>query len=161
MSGCTPSLYITSLKNGILVHLKWHLFLFIFKFSWWQVCITCPGLLSWSLLSTSYPTMRMPYAMSNILGRPLKISSIFLWNMSPSGATPKGSLVNLYLLHSHADMKILYYILGWDTTNWHYLWSCSAHKSGVFAVMSLWLVHIKECLVCQNMPNHHTSTYCQ
>ena len=43
----------------------------------------------------------MSYAIPNTLGRVFNISSIFLWNMSPAGATLNGNLENLYVLNWH------------------------------------------------------------
>ena len=40
-SCCIIWLDTISLKNGTLLHLKWHLFLFNFRFSWWQICMIC------------------------------------------------------------------------------------------------------------------------
>ena len=55
--GCNPSLEITYPKNGTLVHLKWDLLLFSFRFSQWHICIICLRVQSWYLLSGSYPTI--------------------------------------------------------------------------------------------------------
>ena len=45
--------------------------------------------------------------MPNTFGMSLKISSIFLWNMLPAGATPTGS--HLYLYHSNWHANIVKY----------------------------------------------------
>ena len=67
----------------------------------------------------TYPTVEMSSAMPDTYGRPLKISLIFFWNMSPAGAT-----ANLNLPHLDANMvkyEDLYHILGCNTLNWHQL----------------------------------------
>ena len=69
-SSSTQHLDIISPKGGLLVHSKWYLFLFYF------------------LMSSAIP---------NTFVKSLKISSIFCWNISPAGATPNGSLVDLSL----------------------------------------------------------------
>ena len=52
-----------------------------------------PGILC-DITSVSQPINRMSSAMTNVLVSPLKILSIFCWNMSPAGARSKCSLVN-------------------------------------------------------------------
>ena len=43
------------------------------------------------------PTVKMSSPIPNINGRPLKILSIFHWNMSPADAILNSTLVSLYL----------------------------------------------------------------
>ena len=74
--GCTPSGYHLS-KGWYFVHLKWHLFLFNFKFSWWHSCITFLRVLSWFLIWALCPTLTMWSSMPNRFVRSLKISLIF------------------------------------------------------------------------------------
>ena len=78
------------------------LFIFGLKFSWWHICITCFGFLSWSLPLASYPTIKMSSAIPNTFGRSLNISLILSQSISPASATPNSSLVNLYLLNWHS-----------------------------------------------------------
>ena len=47
--------------------------------------------------SLFYPTTNASSAMPNTCGRPLNISSIFLWNMLPAGAAPYDSPTYLNL----------------------------------------------------------------
>ena len=94
-----PFLHMTIPQNGILVHLKWYLFLFNLNFLSW---------ISASLVPDEY------------IGRPFNMSAIFLWSMSHAGATPKGSQVSLYLLNGHANVvkyQESYHIPGCDTLN--------------------------------------------
>ena len=74
-SGCTPSLDTTSPKNSLLVHLKWLLFLFIFKFPWWHISITYFRILSLTLPNTLHPTVKMSSAIP--FGRSSVILSVF------------------------------------------------------------------------------------
>ena len=60
--------------------------------------------------------------MPKILGRSLRILSIFHWNMSPIGTTLNGSLVNLYLPYWHANVVTYdasYGVLGYDKSSFH------------------------------------------
>ena len=95
---------MTSQKNGIDVHLKWHLSLFSFRFTCRHICSTLCSVSSWSLPSMSYPTTKISPAMSNTIGKSLNISSVFLWNISPAGAAPKGNLFYQYLPNCHANV---------------------------------------------------------
>ena len=60
--------------------------------------------------------------------------------------------------HRKFGEKTWYPLLAWWKSRW---WECSpTHKNaGVCAIMSIWLVHIKEHVDHWNMPNHHTSTW--
>ena len=95
------------LKNGILVDMKRNLFLFNVKFVQWHICITFLRVLLWSLPSTSYCTIRMSSGKSNTFGRPLNNSLVFPWNMSPTGATPKGSIL------FNVDLRCISHLSAW------------------------------------------------
>ena len=103
MSACTQFLKITSLKNGMDVHLKWHLSLFSFRLILLHLCSTFHIVSSWSLPSSSYPTTIMLSTTPNTLGVSLSNLSIFHWNMSPAGAAPNGSCLYLYLSNWHEN----------------------------------------------------------
>ena len=93
--------------------------------------------LSWSLPSAPQPTFTMSSARPNTFSKPLNISSIILWNTSPAGASPKGTLVNLQLPNWHANvvnMRFFNKDLDYDNLKWHQLWSCST-------LLLVWVVY--------------------
>ena len=76
----------------------------------WLFCISivpsalfCHDL--WSLPSSSYATTKVSSVMPNTFGISLKISLIFLWNMSPAGAAPNGRHLYLYLPNWHVNVR--------------------------------------------------------
>ena len=102
--GCIPFLDITSPKNGMDIHLKWHLSLFNFRLTSLHLCSTLYTVSSWSLPFSSKPTTRIPSAMPKTFGISLKISSIFHWNMWPAGAAPNSSHLYLYQPNWHVNV---------------------------------------------------------
>ena len=99
----TPFLHMTSLKNWTDVHLKWHLSLSSSRLTCLYIHSTLHSVSSWSLPSTSYPTTKMLSAMPNTFVKSLNISSIFLWTISASGASPNGNPLYFYLPNWHAN----------------------------------------------------------
>ena len=66
------------------------------------------------------------HLLHQMFGKPLKISPILLWNMSPAGTIQKGSLENLYLPDwqvSVVTWEGFYHVLHSNTLNWHQLLS--------------------------------------
>ena len=64
--------------------------------------------------------------------------------MSPTGATSKGSLLNLYLLNWHSNVvknENFYPFLYCDTLKHHQIWSCSVH-------LLVWIVYCLMLATC-------------
>ena len=74
---------------GILVHLRWYLFLFSLRFSQLHIYTNSLRVLSRSVTSASHPIIRVSSTIPNTFGRPLKILLIFLWNMSAADAAQR------------------------------------------------------------------------
>ena len=96
-SGLIPYWEIVSPKKGMLVHLKRYLSLLSFKFTSLHILSILSNVTSWSLPSSSKPSVGMLLAKLNSLGIPLSSSSVFSWNMSLAGATPNNNHIYLYL----------------------------------------------------------------
>ena len=89
-SHCTPFLDITSQKNHRCTP-EMTSSLFNFKLTFLHLCSTFCTVSSWPLSLSSYPTTKISSVLPKTFGMSLNISSIFLWNMWPAGATPNGS----------------------------------------------------------------------
>ena len=85
------------IRNGICL-------CFSFKLTYLHLCSTLCSLPSKSLPSTSYPTTKMSSAIPNTLGKCLNILSVFLWNISPVGATPNSNCLYLSLPNWHGNV---------------------------------------------------------
>ena len=110
-SGFAPCWDTISPKSGTDVHLKWHLFLFSFRYTCLQIFSTLCNVSSWPFPLASYPTTNMSLAILNTFGNSLKISSTFLWNLPPTRDAPNGNLLYLYLPN--------WQVSGFDNQNTH------------------------------------------
>ena len=91
-------------KNGIDVHLKWHLSLFSFKLTSSHHLNTLWTAASWSTLSSLYPITNMSSMIPKTFGMSLKIPSILHWNMSPTGVALNGRCLYSYLPNGHVNV---------------------------------------------------------
>ena len=111
------------------------------------------SVLSSSLPSASYCTIKISSAIPNTFGRPLKISSISHWYISPTNDTLNSILVNVHLPNCHSN-KVVYInfhpALGYGNLSLHLLRSYSMHLLVwavchwllVLCVQALWVLGI-------------------
>ena len=109
--------------------------LFSFKSYCQFICITNFNVLSWSLPSALYPTIKMSCSILNTFGRSLKISVIFCLNKSPAGTSPNGSVVNLYLPNWHANVvnyENFNHVLGCGSLCLHYYGHIACNDNEIY-----------------------------
>ena len=115
-SGLTSCWEIT-LPKKFLVHLHRYLFLLHFKFA----CLHILMFTLWSLPSTTEPTTEMSSAIPRTLRHSTK-KFIFFWNVSPTGTTPNGNHMYLYLPNGkemYLSIKIVCPIFDYDNLSLH------------------------------------------
>ena len=146
-SSLTTDHDISSPKNGVPIHQNRHLSLFRFRLACLHILRTLLGVILWSLSMSFNPAMRISSAMPNTFCSPWDSWSIFLWNISPDGATPNGSSMYLYLPKGQ-EKVIKYYdytssslscgTLGLHQWIMRYLTSANLSKMSL-RVRSLWI----------------------